>query len=365
MELQQSIVFTVTNNIIYDQRMQRISNTLIENGYAVTIIGRLLPSTTPTNFKFKTYFIKCRFNKSFLFYVEFNLRLFWVLLRKTNANIYCAIDLDTLIPNTLITRIKRKKLFFDAHEYFTQTPEVINRPLVKFIWGQVADICIPLCDKCYTVGSMLAEIFSKKYQKKFFVIRNVPLIQNNNPQKSVTEKIILYQGALNHSRGIEEVIEAMQFISGATLHIAGEGDLSAKLQQLTADLNLTHKVKFLGYVNPQQLKQITANATIGLNLLKHSGSSYYYSLANKFFDYIMAGKPQICANFPEYIYVNNIYHVAILASCNTTQIVNAINTLLNNTAYYHQLHLNCINARKDLNWQQEEQKLLKLYATER
>ena len=51
-------------------------------------------------------------------------------------------------------------------------------------------------------------------------------LKNQNHRKfslKTTLKIILYQGTINYSRGIDKMIEAMQFIENAEFHIAGRG----------------------------------------------------------------------------------------------------------------------------------------------
>ncbi len=348
--------------MLYDQRMQRICNTLQQYGHSVLLVGRNYPKSNAPNFKFATKRLNCIFNKGFLFYAEYNFRLFLLLLT-TKAQIYCAIDLDTLLPNTIVARLKNRLLFFDAHEYFTETPEVTNRPIVKFFWQQIANACIPLCNNAYTVGPALAAIFSKQYNTTFGVIRNVPMLTKRfEPTLLVThQKIILYQGALNQSRGLEEAIFAMHHVNDAVLQIAGEGDLSSYLRNLVIEQNLLHKVKFLGYLQPADLAKVTQQAYIGLNLLKYEGESYYYSLANKFFDYIMHGKPQLCADFPEYLAINKQYHVALPTPCAIQNIADNINSLLSNEILYNQMQQNCIEAAQVFNWHTEQHVLLNLY----
>lgn len=360
MQHKTKIIFTVTNSLVFDQRMQRICNSLHNHQFNVLLVGRKLNNTPKLQANYQTHLLNCWFKKGVIFYLEFNIKLLFFLL-KTNADIYCAIDLDTILPNTLVAKLKGKKLFFDAHEYFTETPEVTNRKLVKIIWQLTAKYCIKYTDKCYTVGSELAKIFTAIYKKPFAVIKNVPAFFEPKNTNTFENKIILYQGALNKSRGIEQAILAMQKVEGAVLHIAGEGDLSAELRLLVKANNLQQKVKFLGFIKPELLKEITQNCTIGLNLLENNGLSYYYSLANKFFDYIMAGKPQICANFPEYENLNKQFNIAILANCKVDEIANAINQLLNNNNLYNHLKQNCLKAAKTLNWQHQEQELISIF----
>ena len=357
------IIFAVTNDLTYDQRMQRICTSLSKWGYKVELIGRVRSGSVPLSKEtYRQTRLKCIFNKGKLFYLEYNVRLFLLLLgRKSDA--LCAIDLDTITAVYCAGKLNRAKLVYDAHEYFTEVPEVVRRPVVKRTWESVEKRFVPKFNLIYTVSSSLAELFSSKYSVPVSVIRNLPFINESNIQ-STSDKdgtTILYQGALNEGRCLESIILSMKDIQ-AKLLIAGEGDLSDKLRSLVRENHLNDKVEFLGYVKPSDLKRITANATIGINLLENRGMSYYYSLSNKFFDYIQAHVPQVCINFPEYERLNNEYTVAILAKdCSLEEIRFCVNRLLQDKALYLQLQKNCEVCSLILNWEEEEKKLVALY----
>lgn len=358
-----TILFTVTNDLIYDQRMIRICSTLSTHGYAVKLIGRKLPNSqelSPQPFKQKRLF--CFFRNGKLFYLEYNIRIFWYLLF-SKCDAICGIDLDTLGPCYLVSRLRNKKLIYDAHEYFTEVPEVVNRPLVKKIWTLLEQMIVPKVKHAYTVCESIAEMFLEKYNTPFEVIRNVPFKQISvaGIQKS-SPKVILYQGALNAGRGLEETIMAMQTVDGAVLLLVGEGDFSQKLRDLVTKLSLQDRVIFKGYLRPDQLKTITPMATIGLNLLQNKGLSYYYSLANKAFDYIQALVPAINMNFPEYQKLNKAFETSILLDHLDPQLISqSINELLTNQDLYTTLQSNCKRASKIYIWEEEEKKLISFY----
>ncbi len=353
------ILCTVTNDLTYDQRMHRICTTLAQNGYQVTLIGRKLPhSLPPDTAPFAQHRLPCRFNKGFLFYAEFNLRLWWLLMR-TPYDAVCSVDLDTLPAGCLATLLRRKKRVFDAHEYFTEVPEVTGRPFVKLFWSVVAGCCLPFYRHAYTVGPALAAIFSKKYGLPFSVIRNVPNLESQSPKLPGTANILLYQGALNESRGIEQLLEAMQQLEGVELWLAGEGDLSDALRQKARDLGLKDKVRFLGFVKPADLKTLTRQAWLGLNVLENKGLSYYYSLANKFFDYVHAEIPVLTMDFPEYRALNREYEVAILLDyLSADAIVGAVRHLQQHPEHYERLCAATRQARQAWNWEREKTALL-------
>ena len=123
----QKIIVSVTNDLSTDQRVDKICNTLLELNFDVVLIGRKLPNSIRVKRVYSTRRFKLWFNKGALFYANYNIRLFFFLLfNKTDA--LWSNDLDTLLPNYLISKWKNKKLIFDSHEYFTEVPELVDRP---------------------------------------------------------------------------------------------------------------------------------------------------------------------------------------------------------------------------------------------
>ncbi|MBK8193746.1 MAG: glycosyltransferase [Lewinellaceae bacterium] len=355
--------FTVTNDLTYDQRMHRICGTLAGEGYSVWLIGRALPHSIPLITRpFGQHRLRCFFNKGFLFYAEFNIRLFFFLMAR-RYDAVCSIDLDTLPAGCLATLLRRKRRVFDAHEYFTEVPEVTDRAFVKAVWEGVARICLPFYRYAYTVSPGLAKIFEARYHLLFGVVRNVPLKQSPPPPVLPEgRKVLFYMGALNEGRGIETALEAMQHLNTTELWIAGEGDLSGPLRALSTRLGVDEKVRFLGYTSPEDLRTLTASAWLGLNLLENRGLSYYYSLANKFFANVQAGVPVLTMDYPEYRALNRQHEVAILLDKLTPEAVaGAIENLLENPALYQHLQQNCRMAAADWNWENEKVVLLDIW----
>jgi len=340
--------------------MERVCSTLASEGFEVRLIGRELKNSVPImNDNYLKERIRCWFNKGKFFYIEYNIRLF-VKLLFTNADIYSAVDLDTIAPCFLAATLKGKKKVFDAHEYFSETPEVVKRVVVKRIWETVASTFIPKADAAYTVSESLAKIFSNKYSVEFVTIRNVPSLakQENFEMK---REFLLYQGALNEGRGLEEIIDAMKYID-MPLKIGGEGDLSVQLREKVKQLGLENKIEFLGFVSPETLEHLTGKAFLGLNLLNSVSPSYYYSLANKFFDYIHHEVPSLNMDFPEYRKINDQFEVSILLNSLESGIIEKkINQLINDKGLYKRLQENCRRARQVYCWDREKSNLLKLY----
>jgi len=359
------VVFTVTNDLGYDQRMHRICTTLSEHGHQVILVGRELPDSKPLKERpFVQFRLRCHFRKGFPFYAEYNISLFFFLLFLKKWDVVGTVDLDTMPAGYFASLLRRKKRVYDAHEYFTEVPEVVDRKWVKHFWELVARLFIPRYQYAYTVGPSLAAIMSERYGISFGVVRNVPNVRasviRSAPQPP---SVILYQGALNEGRGIEALLRAMTLLDDKyRLLLVGEGDLSEKLRELAQALDLKDKVQFMGYIEPAELKNITSAAWLGVNLLENRGLSYYYSLANKFFDFVQAGVPVLTMNFPEYRDLNKAHEVAVLLETpEPGAIAAAVESLANDPSTYTRLREACVRAAQEWNWENESQKLLSIF----
>lgn len=388
----QMIVFTVTNDITYDQRMQRICTSVAETGFEVWLIGRKLSTSTPLpSFNFRTKRLSCFFNKGFAFYAEYNIRLFFYLLF-SKAHCLCAIDLDTIVPVYFVSWLKNIKRVYDAHELFTEQKEIVTRLKVHKIWMSIEQFCVPKFKHGYTVNLFIKDELKRRYGVEYGIVRNMPLkveglgekvegrrekggrrsehleddrLQMTDGELESTNMIsltpnnqfLIYQGAVNEGRSFETLIPAMKQVN-CTLLICGEGNFFEQTKQLIQQHQLEKKVILRGYVSPAELKQLTPQALFGLTLFEKTGLNQYYSLSNRFFDYIMAGIPQVCVGYPEYKAINDEHEIALLIDETDEQtIANGINRLINDATLYKQLQKNCIHARTVLNWNNEAIKL--------
>ncbi len=355
------IIISVTSDLSTDQRVQKTTQTLHEAGFNVLHVGRKTRKSLPfkANYPFRQF--RLLFNSSFLFYAEYNIRLFFLLLF-TKADIFLSNDLDTLLANTIAGKIRKKKIVYDTHELFTEVPELIGRNFVKRIWTFIEKHCIQKADTCYTVCQSIADYYNKKYNTKMKVVRNVPLctLQDNVVSKLSFpgKKIILYQGALNIGRGIEWIINAMPYINNAVLIIIGDGDISNDLKLQVEKQNLQKRIFFLGRISSKELPTYTIAADLGVCLLNNNSLSYYYSLPNRIFDYMYAKVPILASDFPEIRNIIENYNLGkIISNYQPIFLAETINNMLNkktNEQYFDK-------AIQEFNWENEKQVLLSLF----
>ena len=355
------IVLTVTSDPAYDQRMIRICTSLQKAGYDVLLIGRLRPNSTELPERpFRQMRIRQRIDSGKLFYATYNLKLLWKLLF-IKADCFCAIDLDTILPVYYASRMRKLPRVYDAHELFCEMEEVVTRPATQKMWYAIERHTVPNFQFGYTVNGSYVKEYQRLYGVHYAIVRNATVLRPLNiPEKP--EKIILYQGAVNHGRCFPELIAAMQNVD-AKLVICGEGNFYEEAQALVKKLNLEQKIIFKGYVKPEKLRNYTLSAYIGITLFVATSRSNELSLANRFFDYMHSGVPQLCMNYPEYAAINSRYEVAnLLDEVNPEVIASALNRMLTDESYYMHLQEQCLLARKEYCWQNEEKRLLEVYA---
>jgi glycosyltransferase involved in cell wall biosynthesis len=354
------IYFTVTSDIAFDQRMNRICHTLASNGFTVTLVGRHIINTVPLEEKtFAQKLVSCFFNKGFLFYAEYNIRLF-ILLLFSKADAVCAIDLDTILPCLLVSKMKGIVRIYDAHEYFTELKEIRERPLKRKVWKQIETLAVPKFNYGYTVSQSITDDFNIRFSKQYITIRNLPVLLPIKPKKR-NENLLFFGGAVNEARGFEFLIPALKALP-YNLLIAGDGNFMPQLKKLIHEHNVIDKVVLKGWVSPSELKQLAQQGTLGISLVERDGLNQFFSLTNKFFDYLHAGLPQVCMNFPEYKNINDQYKVAVLIDdLNADLLAATIKELMENDSLLKELSDNCLKAREELNWQQEQQKLIAFY----
>ena len=110
------IIMAVTNDLLTDQRVDRSCRALQEAGYEVTLVGRKLPTSEALEARnYRCVRMRLMFRRSAAFYAEYNLRLL-IRLLVMPADAFYANDSDTLLACRLAAGLRRKKLFFDAHE---------------------------------------------------------------------------------------------------------------------------------------------------------------------------------------------------------------------------------------------------------
>ncbi|MFW6259496.1 MAG: glycosyltransferase [Tangfeifania sp.] len=360
------IIVSVTNDLVSDNRVHKVCTSLVKMGFDVLLAGRKLPGSLALEERtYQTKRFRLFFKKGPLFYACFNFRLFLFLLF-AKFDVLLSNDLDTLPANYLASKLKSKPLVYDSHEYFTEVPELVNRRRVQKIWEWLEKQMLPKLKYAYTVCDSIAEVYRQKYGTPFRVVRNFPMANQSKPtlplKPEKNEKTVLYQGAINVHRGLEQAILAMKYLNNVRFVIAGDGDIRVQLEKLVQQENLESKVEFLGRLPISELAKITPNADLGLSIEEDVGLNYRFALPNKLFDYIQAEVPVLVTNLPEMAAVVNRYRIGeITGSLEPEKLAAKINRALFDEAKRQKWKDNLKVAAGELTWENEEKRLMEIY----
>jgi glycosyltransferase involved in cell wall biosynthesis len=380
-------IVTVTNDLTTDQRVHRTCITLEKAGYKVLLTGRRLRhSLTLAPRSYETNRLRLIFDKGPLFYAEYNIRLFFFLI-STPFSLVVSNDLDTLPACYLAYRSRSffqrfrsigenpanlktgTRHLHDCHEYFRGVPELVHRKFVTRIWKLAEDLIFPKLNMVMAVNESVARLYHSEYGNTIHVVRNVPLRRTFHKNESPSpislkqgQKMVIYQGAVNIGRGIEEAIIAMKHVTTDTLLvIAGTGDIFEEVKELAMKEAVSDKVLFTGQIPFANLADYTRLASIGLSIEKDISINYHYCLPNKFMDYIQSHVPVLVSPFPEMEQIVRRYEIGeFLISHDPHILAGQIDAMLNNSDLLQKYKSNLVRAAAELCWENEEQKLLQL-----
>ncbi|PWN64435.1 glycosyltransferase [Chryseobacterium oncorhynchi] len=359
--MKKKIITSAFSNLYTDQRIEKVCQTLHENGYTIDLIGNDWKGAEKMQRPYSFSRIHLISKSLKTAYFEFNWKLYHELKKKADKDtILHANDIDALFPNYLIAKKLNIPLVFDSHEIFSEMPAVQGKMSQK-LWRYVERTVIPKLTWMITASGSYAKWFQKTYGIHPIVVQNAPRkmnfdfeIPDNNP------KILLYQGAINPFRGIDKVIMAMHHLDNVVLKIAGDGPRKGEYENLVAQEKLQNKVQFLGKLMPEDLRKVTITADCGMSIEENGGDSYLYSLPNKVLDCIQARVPLILSNIPELQNIKNQFDVGeTIPDHHPKNIATAIEKVLNKGRknYLEELE----KASKTLCWENEEIKLLEVF----
>lgn len=363
------VVFALTNNPYRDRRVLRLAITLSQNGYQVRLIGLEWPNQLKDfNSLEDTYNLTVQLLKTNQFQGKLAYwNWFWLFLKAiffAPEKYVVAIDLDTLPAVVIAAKLRGKKVLFDAHEIFSELPEVVNRPITQFIWQQLERWAIPLTEGMITVSQPYAGWYSP-LKLPSAIIENRPdflfsKIDQTSPQTvdspfSNNNPYWVYLGAVNHKRGLEPLLAAAEKLPALNLLIIGEGDLLSTLKHQYQHLIQEGRVLFTGFLSDQQWPELVRNAQIGYLILEDAGFSYCYSLANKVYDYLNLGIPILVPPFPAYSKLILSTQAGIILNATQGEIIQTYHQLQSNTQLVKQLKENAEKCKGQYLWPTQAQ----------
>lgn len=299
---------------------------------------------------------------------EFASRL-WELCEDACYDVVHCHDLNTLGIGVHLKRKKGYSLIYDSHGLFDERNE-------KNRWERAMDLraesrWMDSVDHLITVNELWEAEYGDRYPGiSTTVLRNIPESLPQLPEEksyfhqkfhlAPGDKVVLYQGGFSRDRGLEELIEAFIHLPAHhKLVLLGFGEWKERILQLVEEKELQDRILFHPPLLPGEMLQVTSHADLGTVLYQDTCMSNNLSTPNKVFEYIQAGIPVISSDQPGQSIIVNTYQTGRLVdSRNVKEIAEAIKEILSEPdAYLIGTH----KARKTLQWEKEQQRLVELY----
>jgi glycosyltransferase involved in cell wall biosynthesis len=212
-----------------------------------------------------------------------------------------------------LDRLRRRfggRTVYDSRDVYMESRDLataprIVRPMMRAFerrWARRADLVI-------TVNHAYAELVSRAFDIP------VPRIVMNCPEAWTpptpppdlirealglpgSTAIVLYQGQLISHRGIEQAMDAILDVPGATLILLGYGPMRGRLLRRSEEPPYAGRVRLLPAVRPSELVSWTASADVVVMPIQPTSLNHRYTTPQKLFESIAAGVPVVASDLP-------------------------------------------------------------------
>ena len=319
------VILLRSNPVAPDPPVEKAADTLLSQGYQVTIVGWDRDSTTHEqvstlalqrgNAKMVRFGIPAIFDgglkKNLLPLLRFQKQLFtWLKLHRDEYDVIHAFDFDTgLIANNIATRYK-KILIYHILDFYVAShalpmgwlKETVRKAEYRII--HKAD-CTILCTE------KRKEQIAGSHPKKLEIIHNTPKQSNITCEtiirNSAKERCrIVYVGILAGSRFIRELIQFVKSDERFELHIGGFGLMEEEILRAS---QACERVVFYGKLPYEKTIALETSCDVMTAIYDPAVPNHRYAAPNKFYESLMLGKPVIMAKntgFDEIITENKI-----------------------------------------------------------
>jgi len=304
----------------------------------------------------------------FIKYAEWVIRIVIKFRKEPIAVVNCH-GLSALPVGIFFKYLKKSKIIYDTHELETESNGLsgMRKTLAKLLEG----LLIRYSDSMIVVSNSIAEWYKRKYSiRKVYVIRNIPRelgygvetpVSNILKDKFRIEKneiLFIYQGGLANGRGISIILDTFSKVT-EDKHIVfmGRGVLESLIKNYSCKCGNIH---FLNAVNPEEVLRYTSSADIGISLIENVCLSYYYSLPNKVFEYLLSGLPIIVSNFPEMGKFIDENKCGWKVNVDPKALFDLVENM--SDAELIEKKEGAMRCKNKFSWYKEEQVLLKIYA---
>ena len=385
------IVMLAVSNMHVDPRIEREARALAAAGYNIIVIWPEYPSTMG---KFIDWGQGITFKPLSPAASGFQYRFpgfFADQLLKAALEYYPlayhAHDLNTALAGILASKRRRTSLVCDFHEWYSENVSwsaktsswaehpIRTRQAYRWLERKVFKHASAVITVCDSIARELEHDYAGGMQT-VTVIRNIPPVdlKPTRTYRNLREELgvdpnqflLLWQGGVGPSRMIEPIINALEFAPRCILAIRGPGlDIyGPEYCAIASRIGAADRLILLPSVPSRDVVAAAAGADAGVWTLPNLCKNFYYALPNKVWEYLAAGLPLLCADFPEVKRLVDTYQVGLCFDPYDPQsIAAAINQIIEDPKLRQRFAKNTRSCIAENDPVKEWDKLVRLYRT--
>lgn len=385
-----------TEMLPYPKRVYYEAKSLVKNGHDVTIFCKNEKNMNLPKLEIRDGIQVKRVFDYFLGttmlidkYLLSNIDLYNSINEK--YDVYHCHDTNTWPIGYVLANRDGAKYICETHEYFPDYvcgewyQDSFKYKLTKMLVN-VRGNYIKYANKIITVSDEMSDKLYKDFSltEKPVVLYNTrpityvrQVLQNNVKTVNIIRqkyhindesKILLFQGLVEPTRGLDLAIKLLEYLDNVVLIIAGQDrdNYARYLKDLAIKCGVENKVKFTGFLSSDDLLIYSFYADYVVYFGKNIVENMNITIPNKIFDYIMVGKPIICSNLKSLARLIEKHDIGLVIDFETDEIYHIaykIEKFINNKTLIKNIEANIRNIQEIYSWEKQEETLVRLYAS--
>jgi len=220
----------------------------------------------------------------------------------------------TAFSGRIAAELTGASLIYDAYELIIPEP---NRRmgLRDRFWYWMERLAVRRAKLIIAANEERARLMQSHYNLNCIpvVMRNIPQMKSVSEEERKTvlarypeivrrhseERLVLYQGNVDLSRGIDHFVQALAYLEpNYRMIVVGGGPDLKRLRKIGQPFERIGRLAILGRVEHLLLPAITAIADVGIVTYPFHGWNNIYCAPNKLFEYAQAGLPVVATSQP-------------------------------------------------------------------